>query len=138
MMSQDREEALKEYDYLLGVNKQDRNVDSISRLGFWAKDNEMVIRKALEAKEPELKFPEHKASLHLIHNQHKDYYMTVEDCVSAEEHGYVDWVNEEQKQKAIETNDCWYIQVYPETPIGFYLMAAADLNVLLDSIKDGE
>lgn len=53
-MTQDREQALKEYDYMVSLNKENRDIDSISRLGFWAKDNEAVIRKALEAKEPEV------------------------------------------------------------------------------------
>jgi hypothetical protein len=42
-----------------------------------------------------------------------------------------DWVSDEQKQKAIYTNECWTLQVYPHTPVGFYKMSAADLDVLL-------
>lgn len=82
-----------------------------------------------------MKFPEHKASLILTHNQHKNYYLTVIQCIEDEEHGYKDWVSEEQKQKAINTNDCWYIQVYPNTPVGFYILAAADLDVLLNEVN---
>ena len=49
--------------------------------------------------------------------------------------GYADddWVSEEQKQKAIATNDCWTLQWYPHTPVGFYKMSAADLDVLLEA-----
>lgn len=79
-------------------------------------------------------FPNHKASLHLVHNNHKDYYATVEESVSKESHGYRDWISEEQKQKAIETNDCWYIQWYPDTPVGFCILAAADLDKLLEFV----
>lgn len=80
-------------------------------------------------------FPSHKASLTLTHNQHKDYYLTVAKSVEDGDHGYTDdcWVSEEQKQKAIETDECWTLQWYPETPIGFCLLSAADLDVLLEA-----
>ncbi len=78
-----------------------------------------------------MKFPEHKASLHLTHNEHKSVYITVAKAIEQQDHGYRDWVSEGQKQKAIETNDCWYLQWYPETPVSFYILAAADLDVLL-------
>ena len=85
-----------------------------------------------------MKFPKHKASLHLQHNDHKMSYMTVAQAIADEDHGYNDWVSEEQKQKAIETNDCWYLQWYPETPIGFNILAAADLDVLLKATLEDE
>jgi hypothetical protein len=80
-----------------------------------------------------MKFPDHKAALHLTHNDHLSYYQTVAQSIETGDHGYCDWVSEEQKQKAIDTNDCWFIQWYPETPIGFCLLAAADLDVLLEA-----
>jgi hypothetical protein len=82
----------------------------------------------------EIKWPRHEASLHLTHNQHKNYYMTVEQSIADGDHGYGNdcWVSEEQKQKAITTNDCWTLQWYPDTPVGFRLMSAADLDVLMD------
>ena len=82
-----------------------------------------------------MKFPKHEASLHLVHNDHKSYYQTVEHCVAEGDHGYRYWVSEEQKQKAIATNECWYIQWYPHTPVGFNLIAAADLDVLLAFVE---
>ena len=82
-----------------------------------------------------MKLPRHEASLSLTHNQHKDYYMTVAQSVDEKEHGYRDWVSEEQKQKAIETNECWFIQWYPNTPVGFCIMAACDLEILLDEVN---
>ncbi len=83
-----------------------------------------------------MEFPEHKPSLHLTHNEHLSYYMTVQQCIDHKDHGYRDWVSEEQKQKAIETNECWTLQWYPKTPVGFCLMSAADLDVLLDYCRD--
>lgn len=79
----------------------------------------------------DIKWPSHKASLHLTHNQHLAYYKTVAQEIEDEGHGYNDWVNEEQKQKAVATNECWTLQWYPETPNGFCILSAADLDVLL-------
>jgi len=84
-----------------------------------------------------IEWPRHEASLHLTHNQHKAYYLTVEQSIERDDHGYQadDWVSEEQKQKAIATNECWTLQWYPDTPIGSYTMSAADLDVLLDAAR---
>jgi hypothetical protein len=81
----------------------------------------------------DLKFPIHKASLHLTHNEHLAYYQTVADRINDSDHGYTDWVSPEQKQKAIDTNDCWTLQWYPNTPVGFNILSAADLDVLLQA-----
>lgn len=78
-----------------------------------------------------INWPPHKASLHLTHNQHLDYYHNVAQAIEDGDHGMDRWVSDEQKQKAIATNDCWTLQWYPETPVGFCLLAAADLDVLL-------
>lgn len=83
----------------------------------------------------EKQFPKHEASLHLTHNQHKSYYMTVADSIRDGDHGYTDdcWVSPEQRQKAIDTNECWTLQWYPDTPVGFYLLSGADLNAVLSN-----
>ena len=78
-----------------------------------------------------MQFPKHEASLRLTHNDHKSYYQTVAESIEAGDHGYRDWVSEEQKRKAIDTNECWFVQWYSDTPVGFCIMAAADLDVLL-------
>lgn len=80
-----------------------------------------------------MEFPKHDASLHLTHNQHKAYYQTVSQCVEGDEHGYTDdcWISEEEKQKAIESDDCWSIQWYPNTPVGFCMLSAHSLEKLL-------
>lgn len=82
------------------------------------------------------RLPAHKASLHLKHNDHKSNYLTVAeaieyDCFGCEE---VDWVSEEQRQKAIATNEMWTLQWYPDTPVGFCVRSAADLDVLLAAV----
>lgn len=70
----------------------------------------------------------------LTHNNHKDYYMTVAKAIEEKDYGYTDdcWVDQQQKQKAIDTDECWTIQWYPDTPIGSYILSAADLDVLLE------
>ena len=80
-----------------------------------------------------MKFPPHKASLYLTHNEHLSNYETVAQAIEDGDFGMRDWVSEEQKQKAIAANDCWILQWYPDTPIGFYVRAAADLDVLLEA-----
>ena len=86
-----------------------------------------------------MEWPRHEASLHLTHNEHKSYYRTVAESVADGDHGYDQrcWVSAEQMQKAIETNDCWTLQWYPDTPVGFCILSAADLNVLLEKAKNG-
>lgn len=82
-------------------------------------------------------FPAHKGSLRLVHNEHLDTYLTVAAAVEQGDHGYLDdWVSEEQKQKAIRTNQCWYLQWYPNGPIGFRILAAADLPVLMAAVAE--
>lgn len=85
-----------------------------------------------------MKWPKHEASLHLTHNQHKAYYRTVAELI--EEGGFgceaEEWVSEEQKQKAIATNDFWTLQWYPDTPVGFCVLSAADLDALLEAAAE--
>lgn len=80
-----------------------------------------------------ISWPKHEASMCLTHNEHKAYYRTVDEAIREEDHGYTHdcWVSPEQRQKAIDTNECWTLQWYPETPIGFHILSAADLDVLL-------
>lgn len=80
-----------------------------------------------------VKFPEHKASLSLTHNDHKSYYKTVQEFIDEGDYDRAEhsWVSAEQRQKAIDTNECWVLQWYPETPVGYSILFAADLDALL-------
>jgi hypothetical protein len=79
-------------------------------------------------------FPAHKCSLTLQHNDHRSVYETVEQwCESRCEH--FDWVSDDQRLKAIETDEVWTLQWYPNTPIGSHALAAAELDVLLGAAK---
>ena len=84
-------------------------------------------------------WPKHKCGMYLTHNQHRDSYQTVEQAL-AEENYYddSDWVSPEQRARAIETDEVWALQWYPQTPIGSYSMLAADLDVLLQAARDVE
>lgn len=77
--------------------------------------------------------PAHKCSLHLTHNQHLAYYSTVEHEDATEQ---LDWVSEEQRKLAIARNEMWEIQWYPETPIGFHKLCAAELGPLLEALRE--
>lgn len=64
-------------------------------------------------------FPKHKASLHINHNQHKAYYMKIEDYIAEKEKD--DQIEfKEIFDKCIEKDEIWEMQVYPLTPVGFY------------------
>jgi len=78
-----------------------------------------------------MKFPNHKAGLHLTHNEHKNYYEKIEDYANDDFHKD-SWISEEEKELAIKNNDMWKLQWYPETPIGFCVCSAYDLNKLLE------
>lgn len=73
--------------------------------------------------------PKHKASLHLQHNDHKNYYENLENWIR--DNDWCDWENDEAKRRAIETDECWTLQWYPETPVGFCAVAAPSLEECL-------
>lgn len=85
-----------------------------------------------------LNFPKHEAGLTLSHNQHKNVYQTVAEALASGYYEDDDWVSDEQKQKAIETNECWAIDWHPDTPVGSYSFCAADLDVLLKAACEVE
>ncbi len=83
-----------------------------------------------------IKLPEHKCGLTLEHNDHKGYYQSVADYI--DDNSRFQWPSDEEKQKAIDTNEIWTLHWYPETPVGFYAVAAASLDELLRfANKDG-
>lgn len=79
--------------------------------------------------------PDHEASLHLDHNPHKAYYLTVEEHDRGE--GY-DWVSEDEKAASYAVNELWVLQWYPDTPVGFSCIAACNLGAILSYFEDGK
>ena len=83
-----------------------------------------------------LKLPAHKAGLYLKHNEHKDVYETVEEWAMNSFYDDDDWASMEEKAKAIETNELWHLQWYPDTPIGFCTRLASTLEALLEGLEE--
>lgn len=85
--------------------------------------------------------PEHKASLHLTHNDHLASYQTAEEAIAYDDAqakddcDFFNWVSDEQKQKARETGSIWTLQWYPDTPVGFCTLAASDLEAILEHLS---
>ena len=82
--------------------------------------------------------PAHKASLTLRHNEHLGVYQTVAQEIDGnpDYYGEEEWVSAEQRAKAIETNEIWTLHWYPNTPVGFNVLHAADLSALLKAVTD--
>jgi hypothetical protein len=74
--------------------------------------------------------PEHKCGLHLSHNEHKDVYESIQDFYDAK-----DFVSPEEYIKAIDENSVWQLQWYPETPVGFHIVAASSLEAIEQAVK---
>lgn len=81
-----------------------------------------------------MKLPEHKCGLFLTHNEHKNYYETAADKIREweETEWNPTWKDEDAKQRAIDTNEIWELQWYPDTPVGFCVVAAPTLEEVLE------
>lgn len=79
-----------------------------------------------------MKFPRHLA-LTIIHNDHNTYY---EDIIVYLDRPHIDDedISPEDREEIIKTNSIWEIQWYPDTPNGFYYVAAATLERCLEII----
>ena len=79
-----------------------------------------------------MNLPSHKAGVYLTHNQHKDYYESIQDHIN--EYASIDaddFVSPEDMQKCIDTDELWELQWYPETPIGFHKVNGSSLEIVL-------
>ena len=85
-----------------------------------------------------MKFPAHKCGLYLTHNEHKDVYLTVVEWLDDRGGGHVRWPDETERQKAIETNDVWSLQWYPNTPLACYCIGAASFDRLMELAAEWE
>jgi len=77
-----------------------------------------------------MKFPDHKAGLMLMHNEHRGYYESADEWMKDNEEIY-EWPSDDAKKKAIETDSIWTLTWYPATPVGSYSIAAPTLEELL-------
>jgi hypothetical protein len=78
-------------------------------------------------------FPPHKCGLYLTHNEHRDYYQSVEAWDLA--YGGDDWLSDDERQRAIDTNEMWAIQWHPDTPSSCYRVLASSLDAVLRAAK---
>jgi len=74
--------------------------------------------------------PAHKCGLHLTHNEHKNMYLSVEENYEKDQ-----FVNEEEWAKSIQEDSVWCLQWYPETPIGFYIICASNLEAIERAVR---
>ena len=75
--------------------------------------------------------PKHKCGLHLDHNEHRNYYQTVEECYDPE-----DFVSEDEWLKAIKEDSVWVLHWYTNTPVGFTRIAASTLEAIEAKLKE--
>lgn len=75
-------------------------------------------------------FPEHKASLNITHNGHKDNYESVEEYLHSMKDAPLEWATPTSREQAIKNDSVWVLQIYPHTPIGFYRKYGATFNEL--------
>jgi len=74
--------------------------------------------------------PAHKCGLSIEHNEHRNYYEIAAQFI--EDRQLADcFESPAEMAKAIETDSIWVLQWYPDTPIGFYRVAASTLYDLL-------
>jgi hypothetical protein len=83
-----------------------------------------------------VKLPKHNCGLYLAHNAYRDIYQSIAQAVENLEDCYT-W-SAEEKKNALETEELWTLQWYPDTPVGFYAVAASSLEKLLEAAHNTE
>ena len=83
--------------------------------------------------------PKH-ISMSMHHNFHNRKKLTVQQCIDKKLNGYEkdDWISKEQKQKAIETGNHWFVMVFPRSSEIYYVYSASDLDILLFYLSELE
>lgn len=80
--------------------------------------------------------PAHKGSCTICHNDHLNNYATVAEEMEFHPEWFKNaWVSEESKAYAIEHNELWSLQWYPETPIGFHNLCAGRWSDIVEYLK---
>lgn len=84
-----------------------------------------------------MNLPKHNCGLFLTHNEHRNYYQSLDEWTEERREHY-GWQSEAAKAAALTTGECWTLQWYPITPIGFYAIAAPTLEELLEFAREIE
>lgn len=79
-----------------------------------------------------IKLPRH-VSIHIEHDDHKSVYekLTTWMADRFRKVTVAEFASPEAMQRAIDTDSCWSVQWYPDTPIGFYTVYAPTLEEAL-------
>lgn len=80
--------------------------------------------------------PAHKASLTLTHNNHLDYYRTVEQEFENDTYYDEESFPEGEREKCIAANELWTLHWYPHTPVGFSVIHASTLEAVFRALID--
>ena len=75
-------------------------------------------------------------SVTLIHNEHRDYYQTVDKFLRDSEFhsGLGLGIDIDVREAMIEKNQMLTLQAYPDTPIGFYVVYHWDTESAIDQM----
>ena len=71
--------------------------------------------------------------LTITFNPHAAYYQTAQAWLD-EQDDYPDWVSEDERRLAIAGDSVWICQWYPETPVGFCVLAASSFEALMAAV----
>lgn len=69
----------------------------------------------------------------ICHNEHKLVYDSVKDYTDRLQ--CCEWVSDEEKAKAIATDELWEVRWYPITPVGFCHWHASSLEAIADKLR---
>ena len=85
-----------------------------------------------------LNLPTHKGELSITHNQHKSNYVSVREHLGFSDHMPEDLgISTDEYAALCAGDELWEIQWYPDTPVGFYYVAAATLERALELANSG-
>lgn len=72
-------------------------------------------------------------NLHIEFNAHAALYQTLEEWIEIND--ITEWVSTYEHQEALKNGTVWTCQWYPETPIGFHLLAASSFEALMKAVE---
>lgn len=77
-----------------------------------------------------MKFPKH-ITLSIDHNNHKNYYQTINEYFKDNDF-FLNCISEEDLKICLEKDELWEIQFYPHTPSSFHKVISYSLERCLD------
>lgn len=82
-------------------------------------------------------FPPH-VELIITHNDFAGSYQTAAQWIADEEgrgDTYYEWAGPDEREKALLTGSVWIVQWYPDTPVGFYAVAASTFEAAMRRVN---